>query len=108
MNNLLKLSVVVLIIMVCLGIGFFIWNKNNETKNKNAELQNETVEYNRNLINRGICLNKADADYVANWNSDCYANGLLTNCSLPTVLTNQLNALKNQDKSRCLQLYPVK
>ncbi len=69
MNNLLKLSAVLLVIMISVGIGFNVYNKSNEIKQKKTDLRLENDKRDKAMqMAVGWCLSQADDNYRTNWN----------------------------------------
>lgn len=61
-----------------------------------------------NKIHLQNCLSETFKVYVENWDKACYELTKLSDCKLPSNISNRLDQNKKDLEERCFKLYPVK
>ena len=76
-------------------------------KEKTRLKEAETIRQ-ENSLGLRECIIKAENERLAFWNQNCSSNGLDDNCSLPTVISNNVTKYYESWKDDCYRIYSQK
>lgn len=111
LNNLIKISIIVGIILTSLSISYYFivfLPSQEKIKIEKAERKESErkFEEDKRQLDLDKCLLSAEEDHENLWNYNCKIRGLKNGCMLPLPLAETITKIRKEDKEDCFKKYP--